>query len=217
MTRPLLLLSLCSVAIISAQAADPEAKSVTSFPQVSAAEEKIQQTLMERTELAFTDTPLVDAFGFLRELHQVNIVVDVAALQDDGIDPNTPINLELSGITLRSTLRLMLQPLKLTYVVQDEVLKITTQAKESTTFVTRVYPVFDLADDPEELESVVDAIQAGCGGSQWGAKHGASIVGVIRSRAIVIRQTRQIHEEISELLQNLRDADAILQMTQERN
>jgi hypothetical protein len=50
----------------------------------------------------------------------------------------------MKGITLRSALRLLLQPLGLTYIIEDEVMKITTQAKADEKTSTRVYPVGDL-------------------------------------------------------------------------
>lgn len=107
-------------------------------------EQRLEAALAERTELAFTDTPLTDAIDFLEDVHGISIIIDNAALQDEGVDPSSPVNLELSGITLRSALKLMLGPLLLTYVIEDEVMKITTQAKADEVLSTRVYPVADL-------------------------------------------------------------------------
>ncbi|MDZ4685500.1 MAG: hypothetical protein SH850_10590 [Planctomycetaceae bacterium] len=107
-------------------------------------EQRIEAALGERTELAFADTALTDAIDFLKDYHQISIYIDEAALQDEGVDPSTPINLELSGITLRSALRLLLGAQGLTYVIEDEVMKITTQTKADEVMTTRVYPVADL-------------------------------------------------------------------------
>ena len=107
-------------------------------------EQRLEAALAERTDLAFTDTPLTDAIDFLEDVHGISIIIDTAALQDEGVDPSSPVNIELSGITLRSALKLMLTPLQLTYVIEDEVMKITTQAKADEVLTTRVYPVADL-------------------------------------------------------------------------
>lgn len=170
-------------------------------------EQQIRQALNERTQMAFTDTPLTDALDFLEDVHKVTMILDVAALQDEGVDPGTPINLEISGVTLRSALNLALKPLHLTYLVEDEVLKITTLQKANETLVTRVYPVRDLADDVEELESIIEAVQAGCDQAGWATTSNKSISGVKKSRALVIRQTHVVHEEIEALLQDLREAN----------
>jgi len=50
----------------------------------------------------------------------------------------------LSGVSLRSALRLMLKDLDLTYVIRDEVLLITTPEEANAKLVTKVYPVADL-------------------------------------------------------------------------
>ncbi|HUE71967.1 MAG TPA: hypothetical protein VMP01_13860, partial [Pirellulaceae bacterium] len=48
------------------------------------------------------------------------------------------------GISLRSALRIMLGELKLTYVIRDEVMQITTPEDAENQLVTKVYPVGDL-------------------------------------------------------------------------
>ena len=45
------------------------------------------------------------------------------------IQPDEPVNMSLSGISLRSALKIILEPLALTYVIQDEVMRITTETK----------------------------------------------------------------------------------------
>ncbi len=219
MSRVWIIIGLIGMMEARGQAAEPLKPAATPlvfYPRVSAVEERIRAALEERTELAFTDTPLTDAVDFLRDVHQIAIIIDTAALQDEGIDPSSPVNIELAGISLRSALRLTLKPLQLTYVIDDEVLQITTVQKTNQMLETRVYPVHDLATDAEELASVVDAIQTGCGSNHWEGKLGASIVGVTRSRALVIRQTQAVHEAVEALLKNLRDAEALLQSVQQQ-
>ncbi len=45
---------------------------------------------------------------------------------------------------LKSALNLMLKPLELGYVIEDEVLKITNQLRQQGKLITRSYPVADL-------------------------------------------------------------------------
>ena len=82
--------------------------------------------------------------NYLEELHHIEIIIDEVALTDEGITLDKNVDLVLSGITLRSALRLLLEPLGLTYVIEDEVMKITTQTKADEKMSTRVYPVADL-------------------------------------------------------------------------
>lgn len=107
-------------------------------------ERRIQRALSETTEVSFTDNPLEEALNYLEDLHHIEIWVDKQALQEEGVNSDQQVTLVLSGISLRSALRLMLEPLGLTYLIEDEVLKITTQAKADEKMSTRVYPVADL-------------------------------------------------------------------------
>ena len=130
-------------------------------------EKRIQQALKDSTEVAFTDMALKDALDYLEDLHRIEIIIDEVALTDEGIVKDQPVNLVLSGITLRSALRLLLEPLGLTYVIEDEVMKITTQTKADEKMSTRVYPVADL----------VIRIQAGQGGGGMGGGMGGGGMG----------------------------------------
>jgi len=110
----------------------------------SKAEENISAQLDKQTEIAFTDTPLTDAVTFLSEYHNIPIIIDNEALTEEGIAPDVAVTRTLTGVKLRSAMKIILQPLQLSYVIEDEVMKITTAAKEKERLQTRVYPVGDL-------------------------------------------------------------------------
>ncbi len=107
-------------------------------------EEKIRRTLSKPTTVEFLDLPLEDCITFLKEYHNINIWIDKATLADEGVALDQPVTLNLAGVTLRSVLKLLLEPVQLTYVIEDEVLKITTTTKAEEKLTTRVYPVGDL-------------------------------------------------------------------------
>ncbi|MGI9176387.1 MAG: hypothetical protein ACR2IT_00850, partial [Pirellulales bacterium] len=92
----------------------------------------------------FTETPLRDVIAQIRDAHNIPVELDVKALEDAGIDLDTPITQNLSGISLRSALRLLLGNIDLTYLIKDEVLLITTKEKAQENLVVKVYPVADL-------------------------------------------------------------------------
>ncbi len=127
----------------------------------SKAEERIAAQLDKPTEIDFQDQPLTDVISFLADFHQIPIILDTEALGDEGIQTDTPVTRTLTGVKLRSALKIILQPLKLSYVIEDEVMKITTETKEKDRLQTRVYPVGDL----------VVILQAG-GGQQGGQQGG---------------------------------------------
>ncbi len=110
----------------------------------NATEEKIRFALSKPTTVEFLDLPLEDCITFLKEYHNINIWIDRATLTDEGVALDQPITLKLAGVTLRSVLKLLLEPAQLTYVIEDEVMKITTSTKAGEKLQTRVYPVGDL-------------------------------------------------------------------------
>src|SRR5258707_4795193 len=63
----------------------------------------------------------------------------------------SPVTLDLEGVPLKTTLRLLLKQLGLTYTVKDGLLTITSESSEDQPTEIRVYPVADLAIIPLSL------------------------------------------------------------------
>jgi len=124
-------------------------------------ERKIYRALNERSEITFNGTPLSGVIKFFRETYNIPIVIDDKALEEENITPDEPITLELPAVSFRSALKLILEPLQLTYVIEDEVMRIT--GKKTSANVVRVYPVGDL---------VVPIISGGGGGGGFGGGQG---------------------------------------------
>lgn len=117
---------------------------------------KIESTLDQETELSFTDNTLEDAFRYLKELHDLEILFDKTALQENGVSTDLPISLKIAGISLKSALPLILEPLGLDYIIKNEVLVITTVAKAREHFETRVYDISRLKGvTPSELDQII--------------------------------------------------------------
>ena len=107
-------------------------------------------------------------------MHKIGIWIDKQALQDEGINADTQVSLTISGISLRSALRLLLEPLALTYIIEDEVMKITTQTKADEKMSTRVYPVADLVV-PIMPPMMMGGMMGGRGGMMGGVRLGGGM------------------------------------------
>ncbi len=131
-------------------------------------ERKIYRALNERGEINFNGTPLSGVVKYFREFYSIPIVIDDVALDAEGVTPDEPITLELPAVSFRSALKLILEPLQLTYVIEDEVMRITS--KRTSANVVRVYPVGDI---------VVPIAQpmGGAGGGGFGGGMGNGIGG----------------------------------------
>jgi hypothetical protein len=131
-------------------------------------ERRIYDALQEEILLEFNDAPLSEVVDYLATARNIPIVIDNRALDDVGLGSDTPITVNLKGITLRSALKLMLKEQQLTYVIRDEVLKITTPEEAENELLTKVYPVADL----------VLPIISGMGGGMMGGMGGMGMGGM---------------------------------------
>ena len=88
---------------------------------------------------------LAEVVQSLSELADVNIHLDPRGLGQEGVLTDTPVSLTLSQeVSLESALSLILEPLHLTYMIKDEVLKITSEQLRDGEKIQRVYNVADL-------------------------------------------------------------------------
>jgi general secretion pathway protein D len=106
---------------------------------------EIQQRLKTPVSPRFNNSPLADVISNLGKLAGINIYLDPRGLAEEGVDPSTPITIDLTQeIMLKSALSLILEPLHLSYVIKDEVLKITSEQLRDNALETRTYNVADL-------------------------------------------------------------------------
>jgi general secretion pathway protein D len=105
---------------------------------------EIEQRLKTPVSLQFKDAPLEEVMRHLAKLANVSIYLDPRGLAEEAVDTSTPITIDLTHeISLKSALSLILEPLHLSYVIKDEVLKITSEQLRDG----EVYPVtYNVAD-----------------------------------------------------------------------
>lgn len=113
------------------------------------ADRAINQALSSHLpELKFQGVSFGDALDFMRDVSGANITVNWKALEAAGITKDNPINLHLTGISLRKALDMVLTEASggdtITYVIDQGVIEITTRDLADHMMVTRVYPVDDL-------------------------------------------------------------------------
>ena len=82
---------------------------------------------------------------YLKKLHHVEIHLDSPALKEAGVETTTLVTKNLSGISLRSALKMVLDEMGLKYVIHNGALLITspTKAESDDYMTTKAYPVAD--------------------------------------------------------------------------
>jgi type II secretory pathway component GspD/PulD (secretin) len=117
-------------------------------------EKAIERQLSTPLSISFDNTPLKQVLDELRDYHGINIVTDKPALQEAGISEESPISIKLDRISLKSALNLILHQVRLTHVIKDEVLMITTEEHAKGKLITTNYPVADLVIPVEDFGNV---------------------------------------------------------------
>lgn len=116
----------------------------TARPLASAGQAKILAVLDQPTEFSFHERPLGEVIDYFKHKHDLQILFDRKALDDEGVGMDAPVTQTLKNIRLRSALRLILKQLDLTYIASDGFLLITTDTEAENKLSLKVYPVQDL-------------------------------------------------------------------------
>jgi hypothetical protein len=176
----------------------------------SAAAKKIEQALaapLHSSGLDVADVPLSDVMTQLQGEYQIQIQIDRAALEAAGVGADSPITKSLHNISLRSALKLALEPLDLTWIIRDEVLMITTTEAANRRLVTCVYNVQGLVDDsdPKSMDGLIGAVHACVAPDTWATNGGKQAdIRALKPGLLVVSQTPSVHEEINGLLAKIR-------------
>jgi hypothetical protein len=178
-------------------------------PPLEAAERAIERRLNDRVTFTFNDTPLREVISELQRLTALNITTDRAALREAKVGLNTPVTLRVDGISLNSALNKLLSQVKLTHVVKNGVLQITTRDRARGPFRQVVYPVADLprrAPDGTPVEELlINLIQSTVAQNTWSDFGGQGTIQYYpKSMALVVNQSEDVQEDIASLLEALR-------------
>ncbi|MCC6125845.1 MAG: hypothetical protein IT426_12835 [Pirellulales bacterium] len=181
-------------------------------PDKHASRRAIQKALMKQVDWKFAKTPLAEVVQKLREELKIPILLYRQSLEELGVSADTPVTFEIGGITAKSALSLILCELGLTTMIRDEVLLITSPDVADTNLYALPYDVTDLVLGEDGIEDVmfdelIELITKTVKPTTWdevggpGSIQPFESVGII---SIVVAQTDEVHEELVDLLADLR-------------
>ena len=109
------------------------------------AELQIQKRMSVKVKASHRDQPLSAVLDALAKQADVPIHLDMVGLEQEAVRSDTPVTISLDQpISLKSALKLLLEPLHLDYVIKDEVLKVTSPRLVKGEVYSVSYPVADL-------------------------------------------------------------------------
>jgi len=153
----------------------------------------------------FAETPLREVTADLAKDAGVSITVDTRALEDAGLDLETPVTFRLSGKPLAVVLDRSLETIDLAWEVRDEGLLVTTREKSDETLTVAVYPVGHLAGGDRSVGSLAELVTSVVTPDTWDTVGGAAVVRPVDGDVpcLVILQTTAGHRQVHELLESL--------------
>jgi len=182
------------------------------------AEERIEQTLERplRTPLAFVETPLNQVLEQVKKEYEIPIVFDTAALEATALSPDVEVTIDVGNVSLRSALDLMLRQVEgMTYMIDKEVLQITTKDEAAQRLQTIVYRVDDLVRvedsssvaSPEsyDFDPLIDILVSSVDKDGWQVNGtGEGEMHPYPPGMLVVTNTPVVHTRLERLLTDMR-------------
>ncbi|MFN3151052.1 hypothetical protein [Bremerella sp.] len=206
------LLVLLPTASVAAQDTSSNAfGSITIVPnqalQTSLAEEQRWQGKLQKAtaEIDVIEARLGDALKWVSEQIEVPIRIDQRALDDVGLDVDTPVTLKTPQLAADSLLQILLREVMLTYRIDSTGVVVTTWEAAESRLIRRVYPIGDLVNegplsDPHYLIGVITSTVEV---PLWEYLGGPASINHYQN-SLIVDQTNQAHDKIQHLLAQLR-------------
>ena len=165
---------------------------------LTAKERQILQTLDSTISVAFKNSRFQEVIEYLQTVTCLPIIVNKAALEEVGASYDTPITLQVKGVTVRSLLRKILGDVGLTYVIRDQAIQAVTPQQARAMLVVRVYYIGDLLFGGElsrslQAAQLMSLITSTVDPQSWEVNGGpGKIFYDALRRALVIKQSAEI-------------------------
>ena len=179
--------------------------------RAQAAEQRIRSALRQVVSWNVHDVPLKQVAEELQRRLGINVVIDESRLKDAGVPTDVPISIRLQDVSGEAALDEMLHRVHLDWLVDNEMLVITSEDFAKQRVVTRLYPVHDLVQPPsktdpdDDSDALINVIESTVAAPTWSDVGGMGTVEYYSaSGTLVVTQTRDVHDQIEPLLTALR-------------
>ncbi|MFO0942406.1 MAG: sigma-70 family RNA polymerase sigma factor [Pirellulales bacterium] len=148
----------------------------------------------------FQSTPLNRAFSSIGDELKIRVFLNMAELDEEGIQAETPVTLELPECSYREAIELMLKPLGLSYRIREFGLEITTAVDvDDSDGVIRTYDLSYLYSDSSNVDALINTILNSIEPDSWTQNGGSSSISVVGSM-LVVSCPDSTHYKIEDLL-----------------
>ena len=161
---------------------------------------QLRTSLNNRIDVDFSEMPLSDAIEYISKALEVPILIDDKALEEEQIAPEVPITLRLKQAKLVNVFVLMLEPLQLTYVIENEIFRITS--KKTSRNVLRFYDMSYLFPDSGLTAELMTALESSIAPDQWQNAGGSASMKTVGSMLLIVAP-QESHFEVERFLKEV--------------
>ncbi|NUQ65239.1 MAG: DUF1559 domain-containing protein [Pirellulales bacterium] len=172
---------------------------------------KAQGRLAREVSVNFHEpTPLPQILTDLEQLTGTTILVNWAALAEEGLSPQVKGTVKVERQPLGEALAQLLQPLGLVWrAVDADIFEVTSRKAADSHLELEFYPVQELGRDKDTAENLIEKLKDEVGGGTWNDAGGA---GVVRfdgpSRCLLVLQSQPVQREVERFLARQRAQSA---------
>lgn len=169
--------------------------------------QKIEEGLQKPIDVDFEYLQLIECLNYLGKTSGIDLWIDTEGISREGQSANleVEVTLKLPGRRLETLLNLLLQRHDLGWLIEDDVLKITTRAREENTLEVRSRDISTFRTRGVELEDLMETLETSIAPDSWGETGGPGSLRLLGNH-LVIRQTQRNHREIERLLSELEES-----------
>ncbi|MCX7410228.1 MAG: hypothetical protein NTZ32_19290 [Planctomycetales bacterium] len=164
--------------------------------------------LAEPQDINVTDAPVNETLAQLAKDRGYRLWIDKESLVADGIDHDTSVTLKLSGVALDAVLHKLLEPLALTFLIEEGTLVVTTMVKTDEMKSMRICFTGDIPEAHTASDLLTAIAEATSGKWEDSDGEGGSLWKAV-PEWLVITQSQKCHREVAELLDDLRQGAVV--------
>jgi len=165
-------------------------------PKFNPIQAKIQKALDEKLEIDFDSLSMNRILKIFRGKLDIPIEIDTKAFEEQKVLPEQIVRLPRIRTTARSLLLQILRPHHLTYVIDSDMLRITSFAEAN---IIRHYDLSQRFPDNSLLAELIDAIEMAVHPDDWTNNGGMSSISILGSM-LIINAPDEVQMEIESFL-----------------
>ncbi len=161
----------------------------------------VRERLQNRISLAMENAPLSQVIEHIGREAKIDVRLHSDALEESGIGTDTPVSISVDGISTAIALQLLLQPIQLGYLIENETLLVTSAARIAKTPVEVQLDLGETLADEAKMSGLKDAIQSFVEPKSWDVAGGPGSIRLHASREeFVVRHVPSIQHEVDRFL-----------------